>query len=211
MTSLGRQGVGRGVCRGATPHRSPRSPRSRRHSTRRRPVASRLRRPRQPAVLEREARRVSRTRSRRSIAERSRRGRQATPGGRISVVSSRTRSRRAPATSSSASPTVSNRFCGPSRTTARRTSSPTVRAGHAITSLDAPELKTLRIGVYANTPVEESLARRGLVDHLTAYSLFFDPQRRSRSAGASCSTIWSPAPSTWRFRGVRWPGTTSRS
>jgi mxaJ protein len=45
----------------------------------------------------------------------------------------------------------------------------------AVTSLDAPELKTLRIGVYANTPVEESLARRGLLDHLTAYSLFFDP------------------------------------
>ena len=49
------------------------------------------------------------------------------------------------------------------------------KGGHAITSLDTPELKTLRIGVYANTPVEESLGRRGLVDHLTAYSLFFDP------------------------------------
>ena len=49
-------------------------------------------------------------------------------------------------------------------------------AGHAVSSLDAPELKKLRIGVYANTPVEESLARRGLLDHLTAYSLFFDPQ-----------------------------------
>jgi mxaJ protein len=49
------------------------------------------------------------------------------------------------------------------------------KGSHAITSLDAPELKMLRIGVYANTPVEESLARRGLLDHLTAYSLFFDP------------------------------------
>jgi mxaJ protein len=48
--------------------------------------------------------------------------------------------------------------------------------GHAVSSLDAPELKKLRIGVYANTPVEESLARRGLLDHLAAYSLFFDPQ-----------------------------------
>jgi mxaJ protein len=48
--------------------------------------------------------------------------------------------------------------------------------GHAVSSLDAPELKQLRIGVYANTPVEESLARRSLLDHLTAYSLFFDPQ-----------------------------------
>jgi mono/diheme cytochrome c family protein len=48
--------------------------------------------------------------------------------------------------------------------------------GHAVASLDAPELKQLRIGVYANTPVEESLARRGLLEHLTAYSLFFDPQ-----------------------------------
>jgi mxaJ protein len=48
-------------------------------------------------------------------------------------------------------------------------------SGPAVTSLDSPELKTLRIGVYANTPVEESLARRGLLDHLTAYSLFFDP------------------------------------
>ena len=42
-------------------------------------------------------------------------------------------------------------------------------AGHAVSSLDAPELKKLRIGVYANTPVEESLARRGLLDHLTAH------------------------------------------
>jgi mxaJ protein len=42
-------------------------------------------------------------------------------------------------------------------------------------SLDAPELKRLKIGVYTNTPVEESLARRGLLDNLTTYSLFFDP------------------------------------
>ena len=49
-------------------------------------------------------------------------------------------------------------------------------SGYALASLDAPELKRLRIGVYANTPVEESLARRGLLDHLTAYSLFFDPR-----------------------------------
>ena len=49
------------------------------------------------------------------------------------------------------------------------------KGGPAVTSLDASELKTARIGVYANTPVEESLARRGLLEHLTAYSLFFDP------------------------------------
>jgi mxaJ protein len=49
-------------------------------------------------------------------------------------------------------------------------------SGYTLASLDAPELKRLRIGVYANTPVEESLARRGLLDHLTAYSLFFDPR-----------------------------------
>jgi mxaJ protein len=48
-------------------------------------------------------------------------------------------------------------------------------AGGAVATLDDPKLKGLRIGVYANTPVEESLARRGLLDHLTAYSLFFDP------------------------------------
>jgi mxaJ protein len=47
--------------------------------------------------------------------------------------------------------------------------------GYRLTSLDAPELKRLKIGVYANTPVEESLARRGLLDNLTTYSLFFDP------------------------------------
>ena len=46
---------------------------------------------------------------------------------------------------------------------------------HAIASLDDPKLKGLKIGVYANTPVEESLARRNLLEHLTAYSLFFDP------------------------------------
>ena len=33
--------------------------------------------------------------------------------------------------------------------------------GYKIASLDAPELKTLKIGVYLNTPVEESLAQIG--------------------------------------------------
>ena len=67
-------------------------------------------------------------------------------------------------------------FCRPSRYyTSTYVIAQRKGSGHAITSLDAPELKTLRIGVYANTPVEESLGRRGLVDHLTAYSLFFDP------------------------------------
>lgn len=46
---------------------------------------------------------------------------------------------------------------------------------YRITSLDAPELKGLRIGLYANTPPEESLARRGLLNNLSLYSLFFDP------------------------------------
>lgn len=47
--------------------------------------------------------------------------------------------------------------------------------GYRITSLDAPELKQLRLGVYANTPPEESLARRDLLGNLSTYSLFFDP------------------------------------
>jgi mono/diheme cytochrome c family protein len=42
--------------------------------------------------------------------------------------------------------------------------------------LDAPQLKTLRLGVYSNTPPEESLARRGLLDNVSTYSLFFDPR-----------------------------------
>ena len=46
---------------------------------------------------------------------------------------------------------------------------------YRITSLDAPELKTLRIGVYENTPADESLAKRGLLNNVSAYSLFFDP------------------------------------
>ncbi|HEV8455686.1 MAG TPA: transporter substrate-binding domain-containing protein, partial [Gemmatimonadales bacterium] len=49
-------------------------------------------------------------------------------------------------------------------------------AGYRITSLDAPELKRLRIGVFANTPVEESLARRSLLNNVSTYSLFFDPR-----------------------------------
>ena len=137
-------------------------------------VASHLRRPRQPAVLERQAagfREPDRVGHRRAISA----WNPATPGGRINAASSRTRSRRAPATSSSASRTISKRFCRRSRTTRSSYVIAHRKGGHAITSLDAPELKTLRIGVYANTPVEESLARRGLVDHLTAYSLFFDP------------------------------------
>jgi mxaJ protein len=48
--------------------------------------------------------------------------------------------------------------------------------GRRIANLDAPELKQLRIGVYTNTPVEESLARRGLLENLKTYSLFFDPR-----------------------------------
>jgi mxaJ protein len=48
--------------------------------------------------------------------------------------------------------------------------------GYRITSLDAPQLKTLRLGVYANTPPEESLARRGLLDNVSTYSLFFEPR-----------------------------------
>ena len=49
-------------------------------------------------------------------------------------------------------------------------------SGRRIANLDAPELKRLRIGVYTNTPVEESLARRGLLENLKTYSLFFDPR-----------------------------------
>jgi mxaJ protein len=49
-------------------------------------------------------------------------------------------------------------------------------AGYSLASLDAPELKRLRIGVYLNTPVEESLARRGLLENVSTYSLFFDPR-----------------------------------
>jgi mxaJ protein len=48
--------------------------------------------------------------------------------------------------------------------------------GYSIRSLDAPELKNLRLGVYVNTPPEESLARRGLLDNVSTYSLFFDPR-----------------------------------
>ena len=48
--------------------------------------------------------------------------------------------------------------------------------GYDIRSLDAPELKQLRIGVYTNTPPEESLARRGLLENVSTYSLFFDPR-----------------------------------
>ena len=48
--------------------------------------------------------------------------------------------------------------------------------GYDLPSLDAPELQRLRIGVHVNTPPEESLARRGLLDNISTYSLFFDPR-----------------------------------
>ena len=48
--------------------------------------------------------------------------------------------------------------------------------GYDFRSLDAPELRQLRIGVHVNTPPEESLARRGLLDNVATYSLFFDPR-----------------------------------
>jgi mxaJ protein len=48
--------------------------------------------------------------------------------------------------------------------------------GFDIRSLDAPELKQLRIGVFADTPPEVSLALRGLANNVSTYSLFFDPR-----------------------------------
>ena len=48
--------------------------------------------------------------------------------------------------------------------------------GYDFRSLDAPELQQLRIGVHVNTPPEESLARRRLLDNVATYSLFFDPR-----------------------------------
>ena len=48
--------------------------------------------------------------------------------------------------------------------------------GYDFRSLDAPALHELRIGVHVNTPPEESLARRGLLDNVSTYSLFFDPR-----------------------------------
>ena len=48
--------------------------------------------------------------------------------------------------------------------------------GYDFRSLDAPALRQLRIGVHVNTPPEESLARRGLLDNVSTYSLFFDPR-----------------------------------
>ncbi len=48
--------------------------------------------------------------------------------------------------------------------------------GYDFRSLDAPELQQLRIGVHVNTPPEESLARRRLLDNVSTYSLFFDPR-----------------------------------
>lgn len=46
--------------------------------------------------------------------------------------------------------------------------------GPKITTLDAPELKKLRVGVHSNTPPEEALARRGILDNVVGYSLFYD-------------------------------------
>ena len=48
--------------------------------------------------------------------------------------------------------------------------------GYDIRSLDAPELKQLRVGVHTGTPPEESLARRGILENVSTYSLFFDPR-----------------------------------
>jgi mxaJ protein len=49
--------------------------------------------------------------------------------------------------------------------------------GYRLTSLDAPELKRLRIGIYPNSPPQEALARLGIIENVTTtYSLFFDVQ-----------------------------------
>jgi mxaJ protein len=48
--------------------------------------------------------------------------------------------------------------------------------GFEITSLDAPVLRQVRIGVHSNTPPEEALARRGILHNVVGYSLFYDPR-----------------------------------
>jgi mxaJ protein len=47
--------------------------------------------------------------------------------------------------------------------------------GFEITSLDAPVLRQVRVGVHSNTPPEEALARRGIIQNVVGYSLFYDP------------------------------------
>jgi mxaJ protein len=46
--------------------------------------------------------------------------------------------------------------------------------GRAITSLDDPVLKGLKIGTYVNTPPQDALAERGLSANVETYLLFFD-------------------------------------
>jgi mxaJ protein len=50
------------------------------------------------------------------------------------------------------------------------------KESYRITSFEAPELKTLKLGVYENTPADESLARRGHLNNVSTYQLFFDPR-----------------------------------
>jgi len=46
----------------------------------------------------------------------------------------------------------------------------------AVTSLDDPALKKLRIGTYMGSPPYDALAERGLSANLVTYPLFFDPR-----------------------------------
>jgi mxaJ protein len=43
-----------------------------------------------------------------------------------------------------------------------------------LSSLDDPQLKTLKIGVQVNTPPHEALAQRGIADNVEGYQLMFD-------------------------------------
>lgn len=43
-----------------------------------------------------------------------------------------------------------------------------------ISSLDDPQLKTLKVGVLANTPPHDALVLRGIVDNVVGYQLMFD-------------------------------------
>ena len=77
----------------------------------------------------------------------------------------------------------------------------------AITSFDDPRLRRLRIGVqmvgddYANTPPAHALARRGIVDNVTGYTLYgdyaqADPPARIMKAVADgeidVAVVWGP-------------------
>jgi mxaJ protein len=85
--------------------------------------------------------------------------------------------------------------------------------GFHLASLDAPQLRDLKVGVHLNTPPQAALGQRGIRDNVVVYPLFYDyrsgaPERRPsrimddlRAGVIDVAVVWGPIAGYFGSRG----------